>query len=54
MLTKTQYILLIEEYMIKYDISVDEARKLIMKHKMDRYVKALQEHIIENHNLSSL
>jgi hypothetical protein len=54
MLSKTQYILLIEEYMIKYDISVDEARKLIMKHKMDRYMKALQDDIIENFNISSL
>ena len=54
MLSKTQYILLIEEYMIKYDISVDEARKLIMKHKMDRYMKALQDHIIENFNISRL
>ena len=54
MLTKTQYILSIEEYMIKYDISFDEARKLIMKHKMDRYVKALQDYVIETFNISSL
>ena len=54
MLSKTQYILLIEEYMIKYDISSSEARHLIMKHKMDAYIRALQEDIIENFNISRL
>ena len=50
----TQYISLVHEYMIEYDISFNEARKLIMKHKMDRYVKALQDDIIENFNISRL
>jgi hypothetical protein len=48
----TQYISLVQEYMTKYDISFNEARYLIMKQKMDRYVKALQDDIIENYNLS--
>ena len=52
MLSKTQYKLLIEEYMMKYDISNNQARYLINKHKMDRYVEALKNDIIENFNLS--
>ena len=48
----TQYISLVQEYMTKYDIPFNEARYLIMKQKMDRYVKALQDDIIENYNLS--
>ena len=34
--------------------SFNEARYLIMKENMDEYIKALQEQIIENHNISSL
>ena len=49
-----QYVLKINEYMIKYNVSYNKARYLIMKENMDEYIKALQEHIIENHNLSSL
>ena len=52
MLNKTQYKLLIEDYMITYDISDKQARYLINKHKMDRYVEALKNDIIENFNLS--
>ncbi len=52
MLSKTQYKLLIEEYMMKYDISNNQARDLINKHKMDRYVEAWKNVIIENFNLS--
>ena len=52
MLNKTQYKLLIEDYMMRYDISSNEARYLINKHKMDHYVDALKNDIIENFNLS--
>ncbi len=50
----TQYISLVQEYMIKYDVSFNEARHLIMRHKFDAYVKALQDDIIENYNISIL
>jgi len=49
-----QYVLKINEYMTKYNVSYNKAKYLIMKENMDEYIKALQEHIIENHNLSSL
>ena len=52
MLNKTQYKLLIEDYMITYDISDKQARYLINKHKMYRYVESLKNDIIENFNLS--
>jgi len=54
MLTKTQYRLLVEDYMNRYDISEDEARHLINKHKMEAYINALKTDIIENYNISSL
>jgi len=54
MITKTQYRLLVEDYMNRYDISEDEARHLINKHKNEAYIKALQVEIIENYNISSL
>ena len=49
-----QYVLKINEYMIKYNVSYNKAKYLIMKENMDEYIKALQEQIIENHNISSL
>ena len=49
-----QYVLKINEYMTKYNVSFNEARYLIMRENMDEYIKALQEQIIENHNISSL
>ena len=49
-----QYILKVNEYMVKNNVSFNEARYLIMKEKMDEYIKALKEEIIENHIISSL
>ena len=49
-----QYVLKINKYMTKYNVSFNEARYLIMKENMDEYIKALKEEIIENHNISSL
>lgn len=49
-----EYIIKINEYMTKYDVSFTEARHQIMKHNMKKYVEALQEEIIETHNISSL
>ena len=40
--------------MTKYNVSYNKARYLIMKENMDEYIKALKEHIIEDHNISSL
>ena len=37
-----QYVLKINEYMIKYNVSYNKARYLIMKENMDEYIKALQ------------
>jgi hypothetical protein len=54
MLTKTQYRLLVEDYMEKYNISQNEAEFLINKHKMEYYINALKNDIIENYNISSL
>ena len=54
MITKTQYRLLVEDYMEKYNISENEARHLINKHKMEAYINALKNEIIENYNISSL
>ena len=49
-----QYVLKINEYMIKYNVSYNKARYLIRKENMDEYIKALQEEIIENHNISNV
>ena len=49
-----QYILKVNEYMVKNKVSFNEARYLIMKENMDEYIKALQDEIIEKHNISSL
>jgi len=54
MITKTQYRLLVEDYMKKYNISEYEAEFLINKHKMEYYINALKKDIIENYNISSL
>ena len=45
-----QYVLKIN----KYNVSFNEARYLIMKENMNEYIKALQDEIIEKHNISSL
>jgi len=49
-----QYILKINEYMVKNKVSFNEARYLIMKENMNEYIKALQDEIVEKHNISSL
>jgi hypothetical protein len=49
-----QYVLKINKYMTKYNVSFNEARYLIMKENMDEYIKALKEEIIENHNISNV
>ena len=49
-----QYVLKINEYMIKYNVSYNEARYIIMTENMNEYIKALKEEIIENHNISNL
>ena len=54
MITKTQYRLLVDNYMEKYNISQIEAEFLINKHKMEYYLNALRNDIIENYNISSL
>jgi len=54
MITKTQYRLLVEDYMNRYDITEKEAEFLINKHKMEYYINALKTDIIENYNISSL
>jgi hypothetical protein len=54
MITKTQYRLLVDNYMEKYNISQIEAEFLINKHKMEYYINALRNDIIENYNISSL
>ena len=54
MLTKTQYRLLVENYMEKNNISQNEAEFLINKHKMKAYINALKNDIVENYNISSL
>ena len=54
MLTKTQYRLLVDNYMEKYNISQIEEEILINKHKMEYYINALRNDIIENYNISSL
>jgi len=41
MITKTQYRLLVDNYMEKYNISQNEAEFLINKHKMEYYINAL-------------
>ncbi len=40
--------------MVKKNVSYNKARYLIMKANMDEYIKALQEEIIENHNISNV
>jgi hypothetical protein len=40
--------------MVKNNVSFNEARYLIMKENMNEYIKALQDEIIEKHNISSL
>ena len=54
MITKTQYRLLVEDYMNRYDISENEAEFLINKHKMEYHINDLKTDIIENYNISSL
>ena len=54
MITKTQYRLLVDNYMEKYNILQNEAEFLINKHKMEYYINALRNDIIENYNISSL
>ena len=54
MITKTQYRLLVDNYMEKYNISQNEAEFLINKHKMEYYTIVLKNDIIENYNISSL
>jgi len=54
MITKTQYRLLVDNYMEKYNISQNEAEFLINKHKMEYYINALRNDIIENYNISSV
>jgi hypothetical protein len=49
-----QYVLKVNEYMVKNNVSFNEARYLIMKENMNEYIKALQDEIIEKHNISSL
>ena len=49
-----QYVLKINEYMVKYNVSYNKAKYLIMKENMDEYIKALQGKIIEHHNISSV
>ena len=49
-----QYILKVNEYMTKNNVSFNESRYLIMKENMNEYIKALQENIVEQHNISSL
>jgi len=49
-----QYILKVNEYMVKNNVSFNEARYLIMRENMNEYIKALQDEIIEKHNISSL
>jgi hypothetical protein len=49
-----QYILKVNEYMVKNNVSFNEARYLIMKENMNEYIKALQDEIVEKHNISSL
>ena len=62
MFNKTQYKLLIEEYMDKYDVTYTTARQLICK-DLKRYMKEKQvshemacmtDDIINNYNLSPL
>ena len=49
---KTQYKLLIEDYMLKYDVSYTTAKQhLSVLHKLDESTK---EDIIENFNISML
>jgi len=49
-----QYVLKINEYMTKYNVSYNKAKYLIMKENMDEYIKSLQEEIIEHHNISNV
>ena len=63
MFNKTQYKLVIEEYMDKYDISYTRAKQLICQHQIQRYKKEKQvsyeiacvaDDIINNYNISPL
>ena len=49
-----QYVLKINEYMTKYNVSYNKAKYLNMNENMDEYIKSLQEEIIEHHNISNL
>ena len=49
-----QYVLKINEYMTKYNVSYNKAKYLIMKENMNEYIKSLQEEIIEHHNISNV
>ncbi len=61
MFNKTQYKLLIEKYMDKYDITFTTAKQLIFQHQLKKYMQdmkisyrmAILEHdIINNYNIS--
>ncbi len=63
MFKKTQYKLVIEEYMDKYDISYTRAKQLICQHQIQSYMKEKQvwyeiacvaDDIINNYNISPL
>ena len=49
-----QYVLKVNEYMTKYNVSYNKAKYLIMKENMNEYIKSLQEEIIEHHNISNV
>ncbi len=61
MFNKTQYKLLIEQYIDKYDVTYTTAKQLIFQHKLKKYMQVLNisyrmailEHdIINNYNVS--
>ena len=63
MFNKTQYKLLIEEYMDKYGVTYTTAKQLIFEHQIKRYMREKQvsyeiacvaDDIINNYNLSPL
>ena len=61
MFNKTQYKLLIEEYMDKYDVTYTTAKQLICIHRIKQYMREKQvsyemaciaDDIINNYNIS--
>jgi len=63
MFNKTQYKLLIEEYMDKYDVTYTTAKQLICIHQIKQYMREKQvsyemaciaDDIINNYNISPL